>query len=113
LSERIIYYVRVFILIFMERIKMKNNSDHEFFMRQHTSVGSKRLTIPLEEKEHITNTIEVLEYCLGQLKQISKQRVPLYLRLLHARMVIADCSYSLKSKANRDTKEGNHYKGAV
>ena len=57
MSERIIYYVHVFILIFMERIKMKNNSDHEFFMRQHTSVGSKRLTIPLEEKEHITNTI--------------------------------------------------------
>ena len=102
-----------FILIFMERMKMKNNSDHEFFMRQHTSVGSKRLTIPLEEKDHITNTIEVLEYCLEKFKQISKQRVPLYLRLLHARMVIAECNYSLKSKANRDTKEGNHYKGAV
>ena len=94
-----------FILIFMQRMKMKNNSDHEFFMRQHTSVGSKRLTIPLEEKDHITNTIEVLEYCLEKFKQISKQRVPLYLRLLNARMVIADCSYSLKSKANRDTKE--------
>jgi len=92
---------------------MKNNSDQEFFMRQHASMGSKRLTIPLEEKEHITNTIEVLEHCLDQFKRISKQRVPLYLRLLHARMLIAECSYLLKSKANRHTKEENYYKGAV
>ena len=73
----------------------------------------KRLTIPMEEIEHINTTIEVLEIISSELKRIASQRVSQQNKLLHARFLIKDANQHLKGAANKDIHKFTHYKGAV
>jgi hypothetical protein len=75
--------------------------------------GCKRLTIPMEEIEHISTTIEVLEIISSELKRIASQRVSQQNKLLHARFLIKDANQHLKGAANKDIHKFTHYKGAV
>ena len=89
--------------------KLNRDSFYEKFHQE----GCKRLTIPLEKIEHLQNTIDVLEFITAELLRISKQRVPQYSRLLHARMLIGDANQNLKCIANGNITKTQHYKGAV
>ena len=76
--------------------------------------GSKRWTIPMDKMEHLDNCICILCDLEKELKKIQKQRIPSYLKLLHARNAIEDANYSTKLLAN-DSDDTAHksYKGAV
>jgi len=89
------------------------NQDDNFF-RQMKKEGSKRWTIPMDSVDHLDNTIEIAEQVLDELKRITKQKIPVYLRVLHARRVIEDANYLTKLKANDDDDTLHRsYKGAV
>jgi|TARA_R110000824_G_scaffold195890_1_gene378812 hypothetical protein len=84
-----------------------------FYKEKLQKEGCKRLTIPMEEVEHLHTAIEVFQFVSSELEKISRQRVPQYLRLLHARMLIGDANQNLKRIANKDISKTTHYKGAV
>ncbi len=89
------------------------NQDDNFF-RQMKKEGSKRWTIPMDSVDHLENTIEIAEQVLDELKRITKQKIPVYLRVLHARRVIEDANYLTKLRANDDDDtQHRSYKGAV
>jgi len=76
--------------------------------------GSKRWTIPMDKMEHLDNCICILCDLEEELKKIQKQRIPSYLKLLHARNAIEDANYSTKLLANNsDDTAHKSYKGAV
>ena len=89
------------------------NQAEDYYYRKLHREGCKRLTLPLESPDHIENTINVLEQIIEQFQRISKQRIPQYLRLLHARMVIAEANGLLKRKANGHITKSHDYKGAT
>ena len=89
------------------------NQDDNFF-RQMKKEGSKRWTIPMDSVDHLENTIEIAEQVLDELKRITRQKIPVYLRVLHARRVIEDANYLTKLRANaNDDTQHRSYKGAV
>jgi hypothetical protein len=90
---------------------MSNKKD---FFRQMKKEGSKRWTIPMDSVDHLENTIEIAEQVLDELKRITRQKIPVYLRVLHARRVIEDANYLTKLRANgNDDTQHRSYKGAV
>ena len=88
--------------------------DKQYFHRKLQQEGSKRWTIPMDKMEHLDNCICILCDLQEELIKIQKQRIPSYLRLLHARTAIEDANYSTKLLAN-DSDDTVHksYKGAV
>ena len=88
--------------------------DKTYFNRKLKKEGSKRWTIPMDQIDHLANTINILELLTTELKKVQKQRIPSYLRLLHARNAIEDANYSTKLLANNsDDTAHKSYKGAV
>tara|TARA_X000001382_G_scaffold17941_1_gene11065 strand:+ start:550 stop:855 length:306 start_codon:yes stop_codon:yes gene_type:complete len=101
---------------------MKNRKTHrgdikmteQYFYNKLKTEGSKRWTIPMDNINHLDNTVKVIERLLDALKKVQKQRIPGYLRLLHARNAIEDANYSTKLLANDgDDTAHKSYKGAV
>jgi hypothetical protein len=88
--------------------------DKTYLHRKLKQEGSKRWTIPMDQIEHLDNCICILLDLQEELEKIQKQRIPSYLRLLHARNAIEDANYSTKLLAN-DSDDTAHksYKGAV
>ena len=86
-------------------IKNKYNMDNQ--------EGSKRITVPMDKIEHINEAIDIFTEVKVELEKVSRQKIPVYLRLLHARNVISWANFILKSKAGDDSTEGSTYKGAV
>lgn len=93
---------------------MGNEKKETYFYSKLRAEGSKRWTIPMDRPEHLENVIEVVSVLLDELQKIQRQRIPYYLRLLHARHAIADANYSTKLLANdKDDTVHKSYKGAV
>tara|TARA_B100001059_G_scaffold225734_1_gene253272 strand:- start:689 stop:964 length:276 start_codon:yes stop_codon:yes gene_type:complete len=90
------------------------NEKRKFFHRKLRDEGCKRWTIPMDKLEHLDDAIDVMANLLEELQKVRKQRIPSYLRLLHARSAIEDANYSTKLLANKgnDTVHKS-YKGAV
>tara|TARA_R110002020_G_scaffold408738_1_gene618536 strand:+ start:1044 stop:1349 length:306 start_codon:yes stop_codon:yes gene_type:complete len=90
------------------------NMTEQYFYNKLKTEGSKRWTIPMDKMDHLDNTVKVIERLLDALKKVQKQRIPGYLRLLHARNAIEDANYSTKLLANEgDDTAHKSYKGAV
>ena len=75
--------------------------------------GSKRITVPMDKIEHINEAIDIFTEVKVELEKVSRQKIPIYLRLLHARNVISWANFILKAKAGDASTEGSTYKGAV
>ena len=68
----------------------------------------------MDKMEHLDNCIEIVEALAVELRKIQKQRIPGYLRLLHARHAIDSANHSTKLLANDgDDTVHKSYKGAV
>jgi len=90
------------------------DKDAKFYHRKLKQEGSKRWTIPMDKIEHLDNCLEITKDLLEELEKIKKQRIPSYLRLLHARYAIDKANYSTKLLANDgDDTAHKSYKGAV
>ena len=87
-------------------------NNNEFHYKYLKTEGCKRLTIPLDDPGHLDNSIEVLSYLVEQIERISKQRIPAYMRLFHAQMIVSEANAELKARANGHAKDTDHYKGA-
>ena len=91
----------------------KNMTD-KYFYNKLKQEGSKRWTIPMDKIEHLDNCICIISDLQEELQRIQKQRIPGYLRLLHARHAIDSANYSIKLLANDgDDTVHKSYKGAV
>ena len=90
------------------------NKDTEFYHRKLKQEGSKRWTIPMDKIEHLENCLCIAFDLKEELEKIKKQRIPSYLKLLHARYAIDKANYSTKLLANDgDDTAHKSYKGAV
>ena len=86
----------------------------KYFYKKLKQEGSKRWTIPMDKIEHLDNCLCILCDLQEELQRIQKQRIPGYLRLLHARHAIDSANYSTKLIANDgDDTVHKSYKGAV
>tara|TARA_B100000427_G_C15507518_1_gene594682 strand:+ start:2230 stop:2505 length:276 start_codon:yes stop_codon:yes gene_type:complete len=84
----------------------------QFYYKGFKTEGCKRLTIPLDDPGHLDNSLEVLSFLVQEIERISKQRIPAYMRLFHARMIVSQANADLKARANGHLKDSDHYKGA-
>ena len=102
----------------MTKHKIIQNGDKKvtdkYFYNKLKQEGSKRWTIPMDKIEHLDNCLAIISDLQEELQRIQKQRIPGYLRLLHARHAIDSANYSTKLLANEgDDTAHKSYKGAV